>query len=413
MAEITFRRIFHPVGQGAFFTEHFVNSQSRIHIVYDCGSMNRTRVNNEISCFANSNIKGDHIACIFISHFDMDHVNGLDKLRKVFTVNDKTFVFVPFFYEEVYVYLSQFNDNYLKAYNILKRFIKKTGAQLIMVSPLTNDNRPVEPFVINEEKGIIDNRKEIASGTPIHIQDSEKNVIWKYIPYNITTNQTIEGIVLEGLQKTGAIKGCRFNIELLSYPTKGMSKEEIKLMASKRQKLRRIFTKLGKGSYSENINMNSLQLLSLPNDPTSCTDYCRYSICDSYFGDYYKWNKGYTKYKFENAKIYPGSCLYTGDTFANSDDFWKAFDTILVSNLTRNYSRLSLFQIPHHGSKHSNNNRIVSDNRIYATFTNFDANRKNQIYDPNINLQFYLHQKPLILITEEEVFRFEECWTIK
>lgn len=56
---------------------------------------------------------------------------------------------------------------------------------------------------------------------------------------------------------------------------------------------------------------------------------------------------------------------------------------------------------------------IVSDDRIYATFTNFDANRKKQIYDPNINLQFYLHQKPLILITEEEVFRFEECWTIK
>lgn len=413
MAGITFRRIFHPVGQGAFFTEHFVNSQNTIYVVYDCGSMNRSRINDEISGFANLKIKGNHIACIFISHFDMDHVNGLDKLRKVFTVNDKTFVFVPFFYEEVYGYLSQFNDNYLKAYNILKRFIKKTGAQLIMVSPLTNDNRPVEPFVINEEKGIIDNRKEIASGTPIHIQDSEKNVIWKYIPYNITTNQTIEGIVLEGLQKTGAIKGCRFNIELLSYPTKGMSKEEIKLMASKRQKLRRIFTKLGKGSYSENINMNSLQLLSLPNDPTSCTDYCRYSICDSYFGDYYKWNKGYTKYKFENEKIYPGSCLYTGDTFANSDDFWKAFDTILVSNLTRNYSRLSLFQIPHHGSKHSNNNRIVSDDRIYATFTNFDANRKKQIYDPNINLQFYLHQKPLILITEEEVFRFEECWTIK
>lgn len=410
MVEITFKRFFHPVGQGAFFTEHFVNSQNRIHIVYDCGSMNMTRINDEISRFANSNFKGDHIACIFISHFDMDHVNGLDNLRKEFTVNDKTFVFVPFFYEEVYVYLNQFNHNYLKAYNVLKRFIKRTRAQLIKVLPFTKDYSRREPFVITEEQEITDSRKEIPSGTPIHIQDGEKEVIWKYIPYNITTNQTIEGIVLEGLQEADAIKDGKFNIELLSYPTKGMSQEEMKLMANKRQKLRRIFTKLGKGSDSENINLNSLQLLSLPYNPLSCTDYSRCSICESYFGDYYKWNRGYTKYKFENEKLFPGSCLYTGDSFANSNDFWRAFDTIINSNLIKDYSRLSLFQIPHHGSKHSNDDRMVRNNKIYAAFTNFDAKRKKLIYDPNISLQFYLHQKPLILVTDDDSFRFEECW---
>lgn len=412
MAGITFRRIFHPVGQGAFFTEHFVNSQNTIYVVYDCGSMNRSRINDEISGFANLKIKGNHIACVFISHFDMDHVNGLDKLAQKFTVDNKTLVFVPFFYEEVYVYLNEFDDIYLKSFNILKRFIKQTGAQLIKVLPFTNDDSHREPFVIDDKQEIIDNRKEIPSGTPIHIQCSEK-VVWKYIPYNITTNQTIEGIVLEGLQKAGAIKGGKFNIDLLSYPTKGLNQEEIKLIANKRQKLRRIFTKLGKGSDSENINMNSLQVLSLPNDPLSCTDYSRYSICDSYFGDYYKWNRGYTKYKFENEELYPGSCLYTGDSFANSNDFWKAFDTILTSNLTKDYSRLTLFQIPHHGSKHSNDDRIVSKNKIYAAFTNFDTKRKKLIYDPNISLQFYLHQKPLILVTKEDPFRFEECWTIK
>ena len=108
--------------------------------------------------------------------------------------------------------------------------------------------------------------------------------------------------------------------------------------------------------------------------------------------------------------MFPGSCLYTGDSFANSNDFWRAFDTIINSNLIKDYSRLSLFQIPHHGSKHSNDDRMVRNNKIYAAFTNFDAKRKKLIYDPNISLQFYLHQKPLILVTDDDSFRFEECW---
>ena len=98
MADITFKRVFHPIGQGAFFTEHFITTQNCLHIVYDCGSMSRKRINEEISEYASSNFKNEHIACIFISHFDMDHVNGLDELRKDFTVNNRTLVFVPFFY---------------------------------------------------------------------------------------------------------------------------------------------------------------------------------------------------------------------------------------------------------------------------------------------------------------------------
>ena len=73
---------------------------------------------------------------------------------------------------------------------------------------------------------------------------------------------------------------------------------------------------------------------------------------------------------------------------------------------------LKVFQIPHHGSKHSNNERIVDEDRIYAAFTNFEPNYWQKIYDSNINLQFYLHQKPLILVTNDDSFRFEECWNL-
>ena len=412
MAEIAFKRIFHPVGQGAFFTEHIMSSQNRIHIIYDCGSMSRKRINDEIIDFSNINFKGDHIACIFISHFDMDHVNGLDKLRKEFSVDEKTLVFVPFFYEEVYVYLNKFNNTYWKGYNCLKKFIEKTNAHVIKVLPYTNDESQEAPFVITPDNRIIDNRKEIQSGTLVHIQNEELNIIWKYIPYNITDNHTIEGIVLEDLQKAGAIKDGKFNVELLSYPIKGMGQEEKKIMSAMRQKLRRIFSTKGNGNESQNINMNSLQLLSLPNDPLACRDYYRYSICDSYYGDFYRWNRGYMRYKFEKEKLYPGSCLYTGDTFANSKDFWRAFNAILCSNMTKDHSRLSLFQIPHHGSKRSNDDRIVNSNSIYASFTNFDPDYFQKIFNPEICMLYYLKQKPLILVTKEDEFRFEENWML-
>ena len=42
MCDIKFKRIFHPVGHGAFFTEQFIDPISNIvlyNVVYDCGSV--------------------------------------------------------------------------------------------------------------------------------------------------------------------------------------------------------------------------------------------------------------------------------------------------------------------------------------------------------------------------------------
>ena len=75
-------------------------------------------------------------------------------------------------------------------------------------------------------------------------------------------------------------------------------------------------------------------------------------------------------------------------------------------------ARLVLFQIPHHGSRLSNDERIVNEDRIYAAFTNFDPNYWQKIYDSNISMQFYLHRKPLILVTNDDSFSFEEYWIL-
>lgn len=42
MAELYFKRVLHPVGQGAFFTEQFFDGDNTIfNVVYDCGELIR------------------------------------------------------------------------------------------------------------------------------------------------------------------------------------------------------------------------------------------------------------------------------------------------------------------------------------------------------------------------------------
>ena len=78
-------RIIHPVGQGAFYSEKIhINNQS-FNIVYDCGSNTSYKVNGkkkvvqtEVRSYYH---KEETINLLFISHFDNDHVNGLEYLK--------------------------------------------------------------------------------------------------------------------------------------------------------------------------------------------------------------------------------------------------------------------------------------------------------------------------------------------
>ncbi len=76
-----FIRVFHPVGQGAFYSErHFVNG-SEFTVVYDCGST--TLKKDELSRKIKSIFPKSHsIDVLFISHFHADHINGIEFLKE-------------------------------------------------------------------------------------------------------------------------------------------------------------------------------------------------------------------------------------------------------------------------------------------------------------------------------------------
>jgi hypothetical protein len=73
---------FHPIGQGCFYSGNIkVNDTNLFRFVYDCGSITKGgHLEKAISAYKSSFSTGDKLDLLIISHFDQDHVNGVDKL---------------------------------------------------------------------------------------------------------------------------------------------------------------------------------------------------------------------------------------------------------------------------------------------------------------------------------------------
>ena len=80
-------RSFLPAGQGNFAVEKFENGES---VVFDCGATNisiaRQLINNTFQ-------KKENILAVFISHLDIDHINGLEYLLQHCAVKE---IYIPF-----------------------------------------------------------------------------------------------------------------------------------------------------------------------------------------------------------------------------------------------------------------------------------------------------------------------------
>jgi hypothetical protein len=76
MSSLTATLTQHPVGQGGMMSGLLEIPGGRFHWVYDCGSNQMDSLNREIAAVA---ARGD-VDCLFVSHLDSDHVNGIDRL---------------------------------------------------------------------------------------------------------------------------------------------------------------------------------------------------------------------------------------------------------------------------------------------------------------------------------------------
>lgn len=111
---MVFKRILHPVGQGAFFTEQFLDDNQDTllyNVVYDCGSKSsgiQKQMERSIRNILHDNKKID---VLFLSHFDDDHVNYVMFL-KLHGHLDGTRIFIPMLEAEEWLEIEPYYNNY-------------------------------------------------------------------------------------------------------------------------------------------------------------------------------------------------------------------------------------------------------------------------------------------------------------
>lgn len=175
------KRTFHPVGQGAFYSEVHINESEKFTIVYDCGTISKNRKDILIKNIESLAKEGDVIDILFISHFDTDHINGIKQLKERYKI--KTVV-LP--------YITKDEKDYLKikakiepnncGIEILDSGFFDKETKIIFVDP--NEQGGVNPTASDTILNIdnIASTRTIPSGTELSSEKSIDNK-WLYIPY--------------------------------------------------------------------------------------------------------------------------------------------------------------------------------------------------------------------------------------
>lgn len=329
-------RIFHPIGQGAFYSERHrscninTNTNTNINIVFDCGTTNprflaKQRVVSPKRVVSQSFSKDDVIHILFISHFHEDHISLIDTLKKA--VNRIKRVVLPLLHDEEKIFLSNIymalkQPRLAKLVSNPNEFFGEE-TQIIGVRP-NSDTEIGEIPSLNVLE--INETRTIPSGTPLTISGLND---WVYIPFNYKYAERKKQF-LDELQKEG------IDVDRLKTDPDYIIDKTVK------DRIKNIFDSSG---VSGNINENSMFLYSGP----SCKK------------DLYKhfWRgKGCCHFDSFHHPCHSHrvACLYTGDGDLNKVDVKKIY--------TKYWDLIGTIQIPHHGSSASFNVNVLQTGRF-------------------------------------------------
>lgn len=300
-------RIFHPIGQGAFYTERF----KKINLVYDCGVLPNKKTANKV--VRQSFKSGEEIDILVISHFDADHVNKIKILKKRCGLIKN--VFLPLLNDNNKIIINIYKAlNLEETANLIeaKNSVFDDETNIIRVKPSEYQQKGKEinknPMKIQELK----KKNPIESGTVIRLS-SDKN--WCFIPYNYEYLERKKELVKKLESKKLDIKEIEENLDY-ALANRGM--------------IRDVYNSL-----KEKINLNSMLLYSGPMDSRN-----NLVLLPSpwYCISHYHYNPHYMHECLNRV-----GCIYTGDTDFNVVKINEIFE--------KNYrNNVGTIQIPHHGS---------------------------------------------------------------
>ena len=372
-------RTFHPIGQGAFYTErHTMSDSKEFTIVYDCGSGTQAKISKPMSKKIVSAFPNNHVIdVLFISHFHSDHINGIEALKEHCDIKK---VIIPLIDEETKILINV--DNVISR-NLLSKIDFQTelldnpsnlfgNDRVITVKELLptegrNDTINLENNInINELSDI----KEIDSGTALKLLKNDNNE-WLFIPLNYKHN--LRALLFE---KALTKRGLSFkDIDTLD-----------KIIA-KRKKIKEAYKEI-----NADLNKHSLILFSGIKPINKGADYIKhvmhsqiYHCC--LFSDLY----------CPCLRNSPCGCLYLGDIDLNQENIVSDIQNRL--NLV--FQNIGTIQMPHHGSIDSFNSNILEASMQCAIFS-YGTN--NPFGHPSDRVIEYAVEKGLIplFVTEQK-----------
>ena len=334
-------RIFHPVGQGAYYEERFydVNRQHIFNFVYDCGTKSkRDRINDIIK-----NDKKKKIDLLCISHFDSDHISHIKDLKNKMEIKN---VMMPLLDLEdlliSLVYISNGEEEFLTYANMLLNpveFFRKEDSEptIIFVSEKKDKNASLNDM---EDIKIEDiNKKEIT------VESGQKLIfknIWNYIPFNYQYNEK-KDVLIEKIKNN--LSEIDFNKGEQDVKEQILGKiDDNKFIGDLKSCYDEIKATKLEGDPS-NTNINSLVVYSGPMEQIN-----NYNYRNNY--NYYNHNYNYNLECSNNT-----GCLYCGDYNAKDVNSRDA----LITFYEPYKEKIEIIQIPHHGSKNNYSEKIVKN----------------------------------------------------
>lgn len=393
-------RTIHPVGQGSFFTERFLddNGNAVLNVVYDCGAY--PGIDNVRWEIERTFKEGEEIAALFISHLDRDHINGVPDLLRHCVVRRIIFPLVSQEIRDVIWVLGaiQKQDSFLLGFiNDAEGTIGNLGLsytpELIRVEPFYEENTPSavdsrELYKYNlGDLESLRNVKSIPSNHDIYYKPrsladgscSSTQIEWVYRPFNYQNVNRLD----ELNKKLPGDVTCKNIVGKWKFG----NKEE-------KRGIKKAYESLEDG-----INANSMVLYSGLKQGSSAN--CR-TPCEV-FGSLGVFCTqvcpAFSLYLIRGRS----GCLYTGDFDASNSNAWKSLKRC-YSDL---WSNVGCIQVPHHGSYYSFSKELPQKDVFFFTA----AGRSNKFHHPHAFVveAFLRNRKHFHLVTEEHGSELRFC----
>ena len=367
-------RIFHPIGQGAFYSERHMSCN--INIVYDCGTTDPSLPAKQ-KVVSDSFSEDDVIDILFISHFDKDHISLIDTLKNTVKRIDR--VVIPLLHDKEKIFLSNIYKalGHSSSEELVSNPHEFFGGETKIIGVRPSSDTEIGEITSLNVLEINETRTEIQSGTPLTINGFND---WVYIPFNYQyktrSNEFQNKLHNEGVD-VGKLKT---NSDYLLYGITDVEKKKI------------IGVYNGRGIYkgkgvSGNINENSMFLYSGP----SCEkDLHKHSwIRGDYRCDLFRC------YVNIDSHSHRAACLYTGDGDLNKVDIRKIY--------RRYWDLIGTIQIPHHGSGKSFKATPFDEGGFLCPMS---VGNKNPYRHPSpiVISELFLKRNFPILVTEDSTF---------